>query len=241
MIHTEKLYATECMRVEVSDALDVLWEGRFIPADNFETCHGVLILSTRDFGVVVSRAVGSGLLLSHDPQTGQWSSPVSVELHGMGLGLSAGAEEKDMIVFFRTPTLISKFANTFHMQLEGHIAKAHWGERKSDEQHAETRAFCYSRGVHCGIGLEGATVKLNKVRQQDFYGAAITPRHILLGGHNKVRCNARSGVKELQDQLITMASGGGADAQEEEEQQVHMMSPFQAWRTKVGAATVQAI
>jgi lipid-binding SYLF domain-containing protein len=240
MIHTEKLYATECMRVQVSTALDVLWEGRFIPAHNFETCHGVLILSTRDFGAVVSRAVGSGLLLSHDPQTGQWSSPLSVELHGMGLGLSAGAEEKNMVVFFRTPNLISKFAQTCKLQLEGHVAKAHWGERKSEEHHAETTAFCFSRGVHCGIGLEGATVKWNNARHQDFYGAAITPRHILLGGHCKVRCNARSGAKELQDQLIIMAAGGGAETLEEEEQQVHM-SPLQRWRAKVGAVQVPAI
>ena len=239
MIHTEKLYATECMRLQVSAALDVLWEGRFIPAHNFETCHGVLILSTRDFGVVVSRAVGSGVLLSHDPQTGQWSSPLSVELHGMGLGLSAGAEEKSMIVFLTTPNLISKFANTFQFKLEGHVAKTHWGERMSEEHHAETTAFCFSRGVHYGIGLEGATVKWNKGRHQDFYGAAITPRHILLGGHNKVRCNARSGAKELQDQLIIMASGGGAESPEEEEQEVHIRS-LQGWRAKVGAAKVPA-
>ena len=125
MIHTEKLYAAELMRAEVSHALDILWEGRYIPAHYFETCHGVLVLSTRDFGVVLSRAVGSGLILSHDPQTGQWSSPLSVELHGMGVGLAAASEEKDMIVFFRTPNLIAKFANTLRLQLEGHISKSH--------------------------------------------------------------------------------------------------------------------
>ena len=125
MIHTEKLYATECMRVEISNALDILWQGQHVPAHFFEKCHGILVLSTRDFGVVLSCAIGSGLLLSHDPQTGQWSAPLSVELHGMGVGLSAGSEERDMIVFFRTPNLIAKFANTLRLQLEGHISKSH--------------------------------------------------------------------------------------------------------------------
>ncbi|KAI2493573.1 hypothetical protein MHU86_20966 [Fragilaria crotonensis] len=237
MIHTEKLFATELMRVEISNALDILWQGRHIPAHYFETCHGILVLSTRDYGVVLSRAVGSGLLLSHDPQTGQWSSPLSVELHGMGLGLSAGSEERDMIVFFRTPTLITKFANTLHIKLEGHVSKTHWGQQQRREDHAETTAFCFSRGVHCGIGLEGATVKWNKSRHEDFYGASITPRQILLGGNIKVRCNSRSGAKELQDQLIVMAAGGGAQNEEDEEQ----VKCSKSWRAKVGATRVPAI
>jgi lipid-binding SYLF domain-containing protein len=206
MVQTEKMHATECMRFDIFRALNILHLGKQIPPSYFENCYGVLFLSARELGILVSGTSGSGLLLSHDPHSNVWSSPLSVNLQGIGLGLSVGSEQKEMIVFFHSREMINKFATNVHLQLEGH-SFGHWGTACGEEHHSRTTAFTFVNGMFCGVSLEGAVLKSNKKRHRDFYGAAITPRHILLSSSGKVRCNARSGVKTLQNKLVLMTRG----------------------------------
>ena len=240
MVETDKIYATECMKFDVCNALDILWQGHCIPSSYFESCHGVLLLSTRETSVIlVSGTVGSGLLISHDPNTGVWSPPLSVHLQGMGVGLSAGTEEKDLIVFLQSPELISKFASNCRLQLGGHVENhQHWGPQNSKAHHSKMTVFCFSRGAHCGVSFEGAVVSWNKKQHIGFYGTAISPYDVL-HGVTKIRCNARSGVKDLHDELIILATGGAETP--EKEANMETEGTLDAWRRKLevhGLATV---
>ena len=201
-------------------------------------------------GVLVTGTAGSGLLLSHDPLTNVWSSPLSVKLRGVGFGLTVGSEAKDMIVFFQSRDMIIKFATNYHLQLEGRTGTNHWGHKESKEEHHQTTTFCFSSGLYYGVELEGIVIKSNIQRHRDFYGAAITPRQILLGS-NKVRCNERSGVKSLHAELTRLAQGelavatsGGANDEHYEGMETLLSSPSSCCRQPLNAAAptgVQAI
>jgi lipid-binding SYLF domain-containing protein len=234
MVHTEKLYATECMRFDIGQALDILDEAKHLPSHYYANCYGVLILCAKEVGTLVTGIAGSGLLLSHDPLTNVWSSPLSVKLLGIGLGLSMGSDAKDMIVFFQSRSIISKFAANYHLHLEGRAAN-HWGQKESKEQHHQTTTFCFSNGVYYGVELEGVVIKSNMKRHRDFYGAAITPRQILLGS-NKVRCNRRSRVKSLHDELMLLAGQGQRVVNEDE-----VKNELPSWISSLTATGVQAI
>lgn len=243
MVHTEKLYAAECMRFDICQALDILDEAKDLPSHYYANCYGVLLLSSREVGVLVSGTAGSGLLLSHDPLTNVWSSPLSVKLRGIGVGLSIGSEAKDMIVFFQSRDTIIKFATNYHLHLEGRTSGTnHWGHKESKEQHHQTTTFCFSSGLYYGVELEGVVIKSNIKRHRDFYGDSITPRQILMGS-NKVRCNERSGVQSLHDELIRLAQGqqgaGPPDGDGNDEDDYKLLSsPSSCCRSPLtGAAT----
>lgn len=230
------------MRLDISRALDILYKGeRDIPKQYFRDCFGVLFLSATEFGVFVTGTHGSGILMSHNPRTNSWSSPLSVNLSGVGVGLSVGSEHKDVIVFFHSPEMISRFATNVNVKLGSHST---WGKKHNGEErhhpftlHAtsdgcnfvegdQTTAFTYSEGRFYGIELEGAILRSNKKRHRDFYGPAISPKRILLGA--SVRCNQRSGVNTLKQKLIQLASQSRPEELESQDEQSWMREAVKA-------------
>eukprot|EP00545_Synedropsis_sp_CCMP1620_P005849 CAMPEP_0119010604 /NCGR_PEP_ID=MMETSP1176-20130426/5128_1 /TAXON_ID=265551 /ORGANISM="Synedropsis recta cf, Strain CCMP1620" /LENGTH=236 /DNA_ID=CAMNT_0006963301 /DNA_START=47 /DNA_END=754 /DNA_ORIENTATION=- len=232
MVQTEKLQATERMRMDISCALDILYEAKgLVPSRYFQECYGVLILSIAEFGVLVSGTSGRGILMSHSPRNNVWSSPLSVNLHGIGLGLSIGLEQKDVIIFIHSPAMIAKFATNVHLQLGSHAAHT-WGRSSGEERHPymlhatsdggflegqATTTFAFAHGHFYGIELEGAVLKSNRKRHRAFYGSAITPKRILLG-NSPVRCNQRSGVQDLQSKLARLAAPESQQRQQAEQE-----------------------
>lgn len=235
------------MRFDISRALDILYHAEHdIPRQYFRDCFGVLFLSATEFGVFVSGTHGSGILMSHNPRTNTWSSPLSVNLQGVGVGLTVGSEQKDVVIFFHSPEMISRFATNVHVQLGSHSM---WGKKHNGEEqhhpftlHAtsdggsfvegdQTTAFSYSNGRFFGIELEGAILRSNKKRHRDFYGPAISPKRILLGA--SVRCNQRSGVNTLKQKLVQLT--GQARSPEECDSQ------NKQWMRKAVGAAVSAV
>lgn len=220
MVHTEKLQATECMRMDISRALDIIYQAEGpVSKHYFQECYGILILSTTEVGLLVSGTSGNGILMSHNPRNNIWSSPLSVNVQGIGLGLSIGSEEKEMVIFLHSPEMISKFATNVNLQIGSRVAHT-WGRSSGEEHHRHalhatsdggfvegqaTSTFVFAHGHFYGIELEGAIVKSNRKRHRAFYGSAITPKRILLGS-SPVRCNQRSGVQSLQNRLSELAN-----------------------------------
>jgi lipid-binding SYLF domain-containing protein len=209
------------MRHEVSRALDVVYQtAQHVPQHYFKECYGIICLSVNDFGVLVTGTAGSGMLMSHDPQTNVWGPPLSVTLSALGMGLVLGSERRDIIVFLHSHEILLRFATKVRLQLGTHSARTlgqHWDDAEKHPRtfHAtrdsgsgfegnETTSFSYCRGVFCGISMEGVIIKSNTKRHKDFYGAAITPKHILLG-YSSIRCNRTSGVYILHKKLASLA------------------------------------
>jgi hypothetical protein len=243
MVHTEKLYAAECMRFDICQALDILDEAKDLPSHYYANCYGVLLLSSREVGVLVSGTAGSGLLLSHDPL----AKYVEFTLVGQASWNRCQATH-----WFRSQghdcvLPVTRHNNQVCNQLppssrRTHRGTNHWGHKESKEQHHQTTTFCFSSGIYYGVELEGVVIKSNIKRHRDFYGDSITPRQILMGS-NKTQCNERSGVQSLHDELIRLAQGqqgaGPPDGDGNDEDDYKLLSsPSSCCRSPLtGAAT----
>jgi lipid-binding SYLF domain-containing protein len=239
--------------MDISRALDILYKAEsIVPHHYFQDCYGVLILSAAEVGVLVSGTSGSGILMSHNPRNNSWSSPLCVNLSGVGLGFSIGSEEKEMIVFLHNREMIAKFAADVHLQLGSHTGHT-WGRTNGEEHHSHTlhatrdggfvegqatSTFAFSHGHFYGVELEGAVLKSNHKRHEAFYGSAITPQRILLGS-SPVRCNQRSGVQSLRSKLSQLASPELQQQQQQQNEEGNQpASP--SW-TRQGVAAMSAV
>jgi lipid-binding SYLF domain-containing protein len=215
MPHTEHLCAIENMREDVMVSLDILILGKdVVPSHLYQKCSGVLLLSTRNKGVIVNRTIGKGLLLSHNPETNKWSYPLSVTCHGMGVGLSVGSEDTSMIVIIQSPDVVSKFAKEGHFPLETHVWSHHSGDQEKEEHHKKTIAYTFATGQHYGVAVEGCVIKLNHHQHQEFYGKEVTPSQVV-DTMNGTDCHLHGGsklVKMLHEELSLLASQSNEEA-----------------------------
>jgi len=86
-----QVLAAEAMKIEVDRAMDVLYDIESkIPRRYIQNCHGIVLVTVTEFGMVISRSKGSGLLIGHS-NGNKWSPPIAISYSGIGLfGLIAG-------------------------------------------------------------------------------------------------------------------------------------------------------
>lgn len=209
----DKALAAESMKMEVDRAMDVMYDvEQQIPKKYFEECHGIVMITVVEVGLLVSGSKGSGLLIGRitndddDNKSKSWSPPVAISYSGMGVGLVVGKETKAMIIFLMTEEALTTFSSSVHIQL-GSQAAATVGDKNKEKDHTlhatgkgvmHTAAFTHSKGAFVGVSLESAIIKLDTKRHHDLYGPNVPVEEILHGGAVK---DTRTDFKQLQDHL----------------------------------------
>lgn len=185
-----------------------------IPRGMIKNCKGVILLSMAEAGFMFSGSVGSGVIIGHNAEDDSWTPPSAVSVAGIGLGLIAGSEVKDVIICVmergKLETLSSETQVKIGGQLSatmgpvGHEAEASFNFNGTSEIRG-TYAYTWSKGVFGGISLETAVLKVRPKENERFYGKDnVTSKEIL---DNTVVAPKDMGVEDLHYKLDLLSKG----------------------------------
>ena len=128
---------------------------------------------------------GSGVLLTHDEQTGEWSEPAFYILGGLSFGFQFGGEASEVIILAMTPGAVEKlYASSFKLGGDASIAAGPYGAgvegATSANLNADFLSFSRSKGVYAGVSLEGTIIYANDDSNEAYYGKKVRPVDILV-------------------------------------------------------------
>lgn len=128
---------------------------------------------------------GSGVLVSRDEQTKEWSEPVFYMLGGLSFGFQFGAEASEIVIMARTQGAVEKlYASSFKLGGDASIAAGPYGAgvegATSANLNADFLSFSRSKGVYAGVSLEGSLISVDDDANAAYYGQQVRPVDILI-------------------------------------------------------------
>lgn len=148
--------------------------------------HGVLIIpSYVKAGLVWGGAGGSGILLSHNKETGEWSAPVFYSLASASVGLQIGVSSSEVVmVIMNQRGLKAMMNNKVKLGADLTVAAGPLGVRgeaaTSGNLAADIYSYARSRGLFAGVSLEGGIVNMSDVYNKEYYGREYSAEQILV-------------------------------------------------------------
>jgi lipid-binding SYLF domain-containing protein len=160
---------------------------------------------------------GKGILVVRQ-EDASWSNPAFIALTGGSFGFQAGAQSTDIILVFKTRSVVESIANgKVTLGANASIAAGPVGRSTHAATDiafkAEVLSYSRSRGLFAGIALEGSGVTMDRKANAAFYGdASMTPEAIFASSPNIAPDVANSFVQLLTAQTVRLPSAPGMQA-----------------------------
>jgi lipid-binding SYLF domain-containing protein len=194
------LLALTCLtpRAQAGDANDLVEDAEFVIKALLEDsnqgvfrsmlsqAHAVLIIpSYVKAGLVWGGAGGSGVLLAHNREKGEWSAPVFYTLASASVGLQIGVSSSEVVmVIMNQRGLRAMMNNKVKLGADLSVAAGPLGVRgetaTSGNLVADIYSYARSRGLFAGVSLEGGIVSLNNTNNKKYYRGNFNAEQILL-------------------------------------------------------------
>jgi lipid-binding SYLF domain-containing protein len=176
---------------------------RGVPKELQEHCKCVAVVpSVLKAALGVGARHGSGVMACRNASG--WSSPAFINISGGSVGMQAGAESTDLVLFFMNDRGARSLVNGTHITLGGNASVAagpfgRSGEAATNlELKAEIYSYARSKGLFAGLALEGAHLGTNAEDITNYYGAGTTYKQVLFGsGPTSVKAEAETFRKTL--------------------------------------------
>ena len=125
---------------------------------------------------------GSGVLLTRDEKTGEWSYPAFYTIGSASFGLQIGGKSSQVVMVVRTQKGLEEFYQTdFKIGAGANIAAGPIGRGAAAKGiAADLVAFAYSKGAFAGLSLDGSGIKVSDGNNKAYYGKSVRPVDILV-------------------------------------------------------------
>ena len=207
----------------VRDAADVLDQFLRIPEESIpptllSRAYAVAVVPNNlaaAFGVGARH--GKGILVVRQDD-GSWSNPAFIALTAGSFGFQAGAQSTDIILVFKTRSVVDSIANgKVTLGANASIAAGPVGRSTAAATdiafQAEVLSYSRSRGLFAGVALEGSGVTMDRKANAAFYGdARLTPEAIFASSPNIAPDVANTFVQLLTAQTVRLPSAPGMQA-----------------------------
>ena len=147
--------------------------------------RGVLIIPELvKGGFILGAEGGSGVLLVRGPD-GTWSSPAFYTLAAASFGFQAGGQVSEVVFTLMTEGAVEALlSDEIKLGVDASIAVGPFGmgveASTTTNLDADIYAVSKSVGLFGGASLEGAKLISRSALNDDYYGAAATPRAVLI-------------------------------------------------------------
>ena len=186
-----------------------------VPAELFDKCVGVVLLSVVQAGLVFTGHYGTGVLMAKrkaDDGSDEWSAPVAAGAMGYGGGAFIGAEVDDVLIFILDEEELVEFATKpqTRLNLTGEVTIGKHGREANlglDAPNHKTATVVFSKGLFGGVGLEMGTLQILKRVNAKFYDTPHVKTADILFKDNVVQVPQDKGVEELKAKLSLLAAG----------------------------------
>ena len=135
-------------------------------------------------GFIIGGGMGDAVGLARTADGG-WSNPAFYSLIGGSIGFQAGAEAQQIIIAVMTDKGLNELmSNQFELGVDASIAVGEVGggvgAGSVGSLEADFVAFSRSKGLFGGGALDGTLIRPKVDENAAYYGAATTPRQILI-------------------------------------------------------------
>jgi lipid-binding SYLF domain-containing protein len=155
--------------------------------ENIKKAKGVLIYpQVLKAGFVFGGSGGTGVLLTRDSKTGEWSGPAFYTLGSVSFGLQIGGEAAEVVMLVMSQKGVdSLLTSKFKLGGDTSIALGPVGAGAKSNITADFISFAKSKGLYAGLNLDGSYVDVRESLNKVYYGQEATPVDILV--KNSVR------------------------------------------------------
>ena len=151
-----------------------------IPSTVFANAKGIAILRETNAALVVGGSGGEGVFMKKNGTS--WSAPIAINTAGATIGLQAGGQRRDIVLFMNTDEEVAKFLDDGVYGLAEASAVA--GPAKTDPRNAggpapATYYYLRSEGLFGGLLVGGVYFSVDKKANREAYGPDATVNAIL--------------------------------------------------------------
>jgi len=146
--------------------------------------NGVLIYpQVLKAGYILGGSGGTGVLLTRDSKTGEWSNPAFYTMGSVSFGLQIGGEAAEVVLLVMSQKGVDSLL-TSKSKLGGDtsIALGPVGAGAKSDVTADFVSFTKSKGLYAGLNLDGSYVGVRDSLNKAYYGKEVTPVDILVKG-----------------------------------------------------------
>ena len=164
---------------------------------NLGKAKGVLIYpQVVKAGFVFGGSGGTGVLLTKDANTGEWSNPAFYTMGSVSWGLQIGGEVAEVILLVNSQKGVdSLLSNKFKLGADASIALGPVGAGAKAEL-ADFYSFAKSKGIYAGMSFTGSIIDVRGGLNKAYYGKEATPVDILVK-----RSVSNKGADPLREEL----------------------------------------
>ena len=146
----------------------------------------VVIPSLVKGGFIVGAQHGRGVMSVRNRDTNTWSAPGFIALTGGSIGWQIGLQAVDLVLLVMNKDGVKDLlANEFKFGANASVAAGpvgRQGEASTDASlSAQILAYSRAKGLFAGLSLEGASLRIDKDANKDFYRAAISTDEMVRG------------------------------------------------------------
>jgi lipid-binding SYLF domain-containing protein len=156
-----------------------------IPSTVFANAKGIAILRETNAALVVGASGGEGVFMRKAGL--EWSAPIAINTAGASVGLQAGGQRRDIVIFLNTEEEVANFLDDGVYALAEASAVA--GPAKTDPKNAggpvpASYYYLRSEGLFGGLLVGGVYFTVDQKVNREAYGEASVGQ-ILSGGTAK--------------------------------------------------------
>ena len=128
---------------------------------------------------------GSGVFLTRDDKTGEWSQPAFYTMGAGSFGFQFGAQASEIVLLVMSQRGVeSLLSNTFKLGGDVSVAVGPVGAgiegSSAMNLSADMLSFAKAKGLFGGISLEGAVIAIRNEWNRQYYGKEARPTDILI-------------------------------------------------------------
>ena len=163
--------------------------GGFIRDDNYswmrdhiKDAKGVLIYpQVLKAGFIWGGSGGTGVLLSRDGKTGDWSNPAFFTMGSVTFGLQIGGESAEIVLLVMSEKgMDSLLTSEFKLGGDASVTLGPVGGGAKSDVTTDFLSFSKSKGLYAGMNLEGSYISVRESLNEGYYGKAVTPVDIVV-------------------------------------------------------------
>ena len=149
---------------------------------HLKDAKGVLIYpQVLKAGFIFGGSGGTGVLLTRDSKTGEWSYPAFYTLGSVSFGLQIGGEAAEVVLLVMSQKGVdSLLTSKFKLGGDTSIALGPVGTGAKSDVTADFISFAKSKGLYAGLNLDGSYLDVRDSLNKAYYGKEATPVDIIV-------------------------------------------------------------
>ena len=158
-----------------------------IPQHILERAEAIVVIpSLVKGGFIIGAQHGRGVMSVRDRANNRWSAPGFIALTGGSIGWQIGVQSVDLVLLVMNREGVKELLdNEFKLGANASVAAGpvgRQGEASTDASlNAQILAYSRAKGLFAGLSLEGASLRVDRDANKDFYGATISTDDMVRG------------------------------------------------------------